>query len=242
MPFVNESNINLSYNSTLGLIGNQQGSQVLFDLPYEVMNLKENEVIFKPGDYVRGLYFLKSGAVKTVVNRELTRGRIHSPEYITKIVGEGEFFGLRTLIKGGSHTSMAKTLRPCEVLLFPREGITNIMNGPRTMLKMVLTQLTKDMDEYEVVNQLHYLASVQERIAYRLVLLAEKFGVPTAGGVSINMKLTRNELAQLAGTINESLSRHLSEMKSEGILELVGKEIIVKNMDALKSKSGNYRA
>lgn len=240
MPFITETDINLSYNSTLGISASQQISSGL-DLPGEVMNLKEGEVIFREGDYVRGLYFVKSGAVKSVINRSLTRGRIHSPEYITKIVGEGEFFGLRSLIKGGNHTSMAKTIKPCEILVIPREGITNIMNGPRTLVKLVLTQLIKDLEEFEVVNQLHYLASVQERIAYRLVLLAEKFGSQSPAGVSINLKLTRNELAQLAGTINESLSRHLSEMKTEGILDLNGKEIIVKNMDALKAKSGNYK-
>jgi CRP-like cAMP-binding protein len=81
---------------------------------------------------------------------------------------------------------------------------------------------------------------VQERIAYQILLLADKFGAQTTQGLSLNLRLTRNELAQLAGTINESLSRHLTEFKNEGIIDLNGKEIIVKNRQALMARSGNF--
>jgi CRP-like cAMP-binding protein len=102
-------------------------------------------------------------------------------------------------------------------------------------------QLLSDVEGLETVGQLHYLASVQERIAYQLSLLGDKFGVQTAEGLLIGLKLTRNELAQLAGTINESLSRHLTEFKSEGLIELKGKEIIIKDRAGLKLKSGNFK-
>jgi CRP-like cAMP-binding protein len=92
---------------------------------------------------------------------------------------------------------------------------------------------------YETTNQFHYLASVQERIAYQLVVLADRFGVPLANGsVSLNLKLTRNELAQMASTINESLSRHLTEFKNENLIDLNGKEILIKDREGLLSKSG----
>ncbi len=84
------------------------------------------------------------------------------------------------------------------------------------------------------------MASVEERIAYQLILMSEKFGVETEDGVSLNLKLTRNELAQMASTINESLSRHLTEFKNEGLIELNGKEIIIKNKAGLMAKSGNF--
>ncbi|MCB0371048.1 MAG: winged helix-turn-helix domain-containing protein, partial [Bdellovibrionales bacterium] len=101
-------------------------------------------------------------------------------------------------------------------------------------------QAVNDIENYETTSQLHYLASVQERIAYQLILLADKFGVVSEKGISLNLKLTRNEFAQLASTINESLSRHLTEFKSEGLIDINGKEIIIKDKDGLMKKSGNY--
>lgn len=218
-----------------------QGGLNQWDAPIEVLNLKENEYVFREGEAPRGLYYLKSGSVKMVMNRPFTRGRMASPEYINKVVGPGEFFGFKALIKGAHYNYFAKTLKSCEVHVFPKDSITQVMNGPNTLMKMVLTQMARDLENNESIGQLHYLASVQERIAYQLVLLSDKFGVPTAGGTSLNLRLTRNELAQLAGTINESLSRHLTEFKDEGIIDLNGKEIIIKDRDSLAARSGNFK-
>jgi CRP-like cAMP-binding protein len=212
-----------------------------WDNPVDILSFKENEYVFKEGEQPRGLYAIRSGAVKVVVNRSLTRGRMSSPEYVVKVVGPGDLFGYKALIKGTNHTDFAKTLRPTEIYVYSKDAVLSVMNGPNSVAKMLFSQFVKDLDLKETINQLHYLASVQERIAYQLLLLADKFGVPTANGTLISLKLTRNELAQLAGTINESLSRHLTEFKNEGILELNGKEIIVKDHRALMERSGNFK-
>jgi CRP/FNR family cyclic AMP-dependent transcriptional regulator len=212
-----------------------------WDNPVDVLSLKENEIIYKEGDTPRGLYYIRSGAVKVVVNRSLTRGRMSSPEYVLKVVGPGDLFGYKALVKGAAHPDFAKTLRPTELYVYSKEAVQSVMNGPNSVNKMLFGQMVKDLDNKETINQLHYLASVQERIAYQLILLADKFGIPTSNGTLISLKLTRNELAQLAGTINESLSRHLTEFKNEGILELNGKEIIVKDYRSLMERSGNFR-
>lgn len=222
---------------TMSLTSNTQPTT---HLGYEILNLKDNEYVFREGETPRGIYMVKSGTVKVVVNRPLTRGRIHSPEFITKIVGPGEFFGFKALVKNENFNFYAKTLKPTEIHIYPKEAITTIVNGPNVLMRQVMQQVVRDLETFEMNTQLYYLASVQERIAYQLVVLAEKFGVPVEGGTSLNLRLTRNELAQLAGTINESLSRHLTEFKNEGLLDLNGREIIIKDKEALKKKSGNF--
>ena len=218
-----------------------QGGLNQWDAPIEVLSLKENEYIFRDGEMPRGLYYLKSGAVKMVINRPFTRGRMSSPEFINKVVAPGEFFGFKAVVKGVNYNYFAKTLKACEVHVFPKDTLTSVMSGPNTLMKMMLTQMTKDIENTESIGQLHYLASVQERIAYQLVLLADKFGTQTPNGISLNLRLTRNELAQLAGTINESLSRHLTEFKDDGVIDLNGKEILIKDRMALEARSGNFR-
>lgn len=211
-----------------------------WDPAADLLNFRENEQIFREGDEVKGLYLLKSGTVKITTQRTLTRGRVASPEFITKIVGAGEFFGFRPLMGSGLQKDAAKALKASEVLVYPKEAVTAILSGPETLLKRVLLQMNREIEATEANEQLHYLASVQERIAHQLLILGERFGVTTEQGTSINLRLTRNELAQLAGTINESLSRHLTELKAEGILELHGKEIIIKDRAALMTRSGNF--
>jgi len=208
--------------------------------PQKILNLQEGSVVFRVGEIPQGLYFLKSGAIKLVTERKLNRGRVSSPEFINKIVAPGEFFGFKAAVLEMNYPFYAEVLTSAEVWVYSLESIKEIMNGPDSLMKAVLQQIAADLEAHEQTAQLHYLASVQERIAYQLALLAEKFGERVEGGLSLNLHLTRNELAQLAGTINESLSRHLTELKNEGLIDLRGKEIIVKNLPALKDKSGNF--
>lgn len=227
--------------NSLGFMGGQNLSiPNTSNVPYEVIHLKEEEMIFKEGEPAKGLYYVQSGCVKVVVNRSHARGRTTTNEYVTKLVSPGEYFGYKSLVKGAATQSHAKAVKSTVLWLYPRELIQVAMAQSSPLIKLLLNQAVNDLESFETISQLHYLASVQERIAYQLVLLADRFGVQTPSGISLNLKLTRNEFAQLASTINESLSRHLTEFKNEGLIDLNGKEIIIKNKDGLMRRSGNF--
>ena len=213
----------------------------LQELPYEVVSFEEGETLFKEGDVTKGLYLMKSGCVKLFVNRDHNRGRTTSPEYVTKLVSPGEVFGYKSLVTGKPNHTFAKAVRKTTVWIYARESVMKLFATSHPIVRAVLEQSVSDIKSYEITSQLHYLASVQERIAYQLVVLSDRFGVPSPrGGTSLNLKLTRNEFAQLASTINESLSRHLTEFNAEGLIDLNGKEIIILDRDGLASKSGNF--
>lgn len=210
------------------------------NLNYEVLTFYEGETIFKENEPPRGLYLLKAGCVKLFVNRGHSRGRVSSSEYLTRLVSPGEVFGYKSLVQGGNSQSYAKAVKKATVCLFPKDIVNLQLNEMNPMMKAILNQAVADLKSFEKTNQFHYLASVQERIAYQLLNLADRFGVATERGTSLNLKLTRNEFAQLASTINESLSRHLTEFKSEGLIDLDGKEIIILDREKLIEKSGNF--
>lgn len=210
------------------------------EYPAQLIQVEEGNYIFEEGHAPEGLYFVKSGCVKVVVRRSQHRGRTTTPEYITKIVSPGEFFGYKALINKRMIQSSAKAIQDTEVLFYTKEQFESAINQSSPLIRSILQQSVRDIDSFEMTSQLHYLASVQERIAFQIVLLASKFGIQTEKGISLNLKLTRNELAQLASTINESLSRHLTDFKNEGLIELNGKEILIKDLAGLKAKSGNF--
>lgn len=212
----------------------------IYSSPYEIIHFKEDDLVFKEGDAPRGLYYVHSGCVKVVVNRQQTRGRTTTNEYVTKLVSPGEYFGYKALVKEMNSTSHAVAVKPSVIWLYPKEMVMMALQQASPLVKLLLNQSVSDIENFEATSQLHYLASVQERIAYQLVLLSDKFGVNTASGVSLNLRLTRNEFAQLASTINESLSRHLTEFKNEGLIDINGKEIIIKDREGLKRRSGNF--
>ena len=218
-----------------------QQSMNLLEMPYEILKFDEGDLIFEEDEAPKGIYLLKSGCVKLFVNRENSRGRTTSPEYVTKLISSGEVFGYKAVVRQINTRSFAKAVKDTVVWLYSKESILNVLASTHPLVRTILEQAVVDIESYEKVSQLHYLASVQERIAYQLVLIGDRFGVTTPNGISINLKLTRNEFAQLASTINESLSRHLTEFKNEGLIDINGKEIIIKDRVGLAAKSGNFR-
>lgn len=226
-------------NSSMGSFMQTYSQQS--ELPYEIIHVKEGDVVFREGEPPRGLFYVQSGCIKMYVNRSQSRGRTTTPEYVTKLVGPGEYCGYKPLVRGGLSTASAKAIKTSTLWLYSKDMILTALQNSSPLFKILLGQAVSDLDANEVTSQLHYLASVQERIAYQLVILGDKFGVQTPNGVSLNLKLTRNEFAQLASTINESLSRHLTEFKTEGLIDLNGKEIIIKDREGLMVKSGNFQ-
>ncbi len=231
---------NLDFDESSSLDNNSMNYLAISEIPYVEAAFDEGQTLFKEGDPSTGLYLMKSGCVKLFVNRDRNRGRTTSPEYVTKLVSTGEVFGYKSLVLGLPSQAYAKAVKRTTVWIYHREAILKLLSHSHPLVKNILEQAVVDLKNYEVTSQLHYLASVQERIAYQLVVLSDRFGVESPRGVSLNLKLTRNEFAQLASTINESLSRHLTEFKNEGLIDLNGKEIIILDREGLAAKSGNF--
>lgn len=214
-------------------------SSELAQIPHQVLTFAEGAVIFKEKDKPKGIYILKSGCVKLFVNRENSRGRTTTPEYVVRLVSPGEYFGYKAVVGNGNFTTSAEAVQTSTVWFYEVTSVIQLATSMNPLMKELLEQAVGEIRHFEKMGQFNYLASVQERIAYQLIELADRFGVQQGQGISINLKLTRNEFAQLASTINESLSRHLTEFKNEGLIDINGKEIIILNREGLTAKSGN---
>jgi CRP-like cAMP-binding protein len=75
---------------------------------------------------------------------------------------------------------------------------------------------------------------VEKRLAALLLGLSEKHGTPFSGGIKINLKLTRQDMADSVGTTVETAIRVMSRFKKEGILGSSSKEIVIKDKGRLK--------
>lgn len=229
-----------SMQTVTGSGSGQNLSMELSQIPHQALTFAEGAVIFKENDKPKGIYVLKSGCVKLYVNRENSRGRTTTPEYVVRLVSPGEYFGYKAVIGNSNFTATAEAVQTSTVWFYEVNSVNQLITAMNPLMKELLHQSIHEIRSFEKTGQFNYLASVQERIAYQLIELADRFGVQQGTGISINLKLTRNEFAQLASTINESLSRHLTEFKNEGLIDINGKEIIILNREGLAAKSGNF--
>ena len=95
-------------------------------------------------------------------------------------------------------------------------------------MKSICGDLKETSDHLVSISQ----KTVKERLAETLIYLEENFGKNPDG--SLLIQLTREELAGMIGTATESCIRLLSDFNKLGLIELIGKKIVIKDIGKLR--------
>lgn len=188
--------------------------------------IKKGEYIFEEGDTVNGIYCITTGVCK------LSKLSANGKDQIVKLVKAGELLGQRTLISEEPANLSAVAIEDMEVCFIPKTEVLQMFDQnnqfSRNLMKSICGDLKETSDHLVSISQ----KTVTERLAETLIYLEENFGKNTDG--SLRIQLSREELAGMLGTATESCIRLLSEFNKIGLIELVGKKIILKDLAKLK--------
>jgi CRP-like cAMP-binding protein len=192
----------------------------------KTFNFKKKEVVYHEQDTALQLYYLESGKVKTF------RSHDDGKEYITSVYSDGDFFGVKALFEDSAYTESAITLEESKVKKIPKEDFLDLVYKNRDISTQFIKMLSKNIEENE--KKLISLAydTVRKRTAQVLVELGDKHSAEKKGPVEI--KMTREDLASLAGTAIETVIRCLRDLKNENLIEIKGRSINLLNIGALK--------
>jgi len=162
------------------------------------------EELFAQGDPAEWLFFLLEGHVK--ISKMTPAGR----EVILEIFGPGDPVGAVAVYERRPFPASARALEPTRSLRIPRDAFFRLLAERPTLLAGLLGGLTLRL--MELTDRLVELsgARVEERMARLLLKQAESLGREERGGVFIPLHLTRQELADLAGTTIETAIRIMS--------------------------------
>lgn len=179
---------------------------------------KKGQVIFYEGNLPSGLFCLNQGKVKIYKIGESGK------EQIVRLAKEGDVIGYRALISGEPYRGSAEALEDAVICHIPKETFFDFMqtDGPLAMRFMQL--ICQELGEAESRMLKMAQKSVRERLAEVLLILKEKFGFEE-DEATLNISLTREDLANLVGTATETVIRLLSEFKEEGLVQLNGRKI-----------------
>lgn len=188
--------------------------------------IKKGEHIFEEGDSVNGIYCVKQGVCK------LSKLSANGKDQIVKLVKPGELLGQRSMISDEQANLSAVALEDMEVCFIPRSEVMTLFDNNNkfsmNLMKTICGDL-KESDEHMVsISQ----KTVKERLAETLIYLQDTFGKNEDG--SLHIQLSREELAGMIGTATESCIRLLSDFNKLGLIELVGKKIVIKDLNKLK--------
>ncbi|MNX64874.1 Transcriptional activator protein Anr [compost metagenome] len=153
---------------------------------------------------------------------------IDGREFLTGIYSMDEYFGIPSLISHEPYSESAEALEDATVCLLPKDMVEELLNKYPDVTRQFIHMLSNNLLERE--EQLLQLAyhSVRKRMADVLVRLCKQEKV----GAELHLKISRDNLAAMAGMATETVSRILSDFRDEGILDKKGNQIVV--LDALR--------
>jgi CRP/FNR family transcriptional regulator, polysaccharide utilization system transcription regulator len=193
--------------------------ELIGDLSFEETLYKKGEVVFRIGNMPHGLFFIKSGKVKTF------KYRGDGKEQILTIAGKGRFLGYKDLLAGRRYTSGAIAIEDSLIVYIPNRDFLDLIKSDEVSdyFTSLLCQDLIDVEE-KMVSMAH--KSVRGRLAESLLNLNVIYK-------ETGIELTREELANLVGTAKETVSRLLSEFKADKLIQIEGRSIEVLNPKGL---------
>lgn len=186
-------------------------------------------VIFNAGDAAEALHLILAGAVK--VFRLSDDGR----EQTLAVLGPGDCLGEVALLDGGSRSAGAAALVETRLLTLPRSAFGQALKRQPTIAEKLLALLATRL---RVANrQVEQLAfqDARGRVAGTLLALAEVHGTGPADRRRIDLRLTHQELANLAGTTRETSTRILGELVDLGFLAMDGHHLVLRDQEGLRT-------
>jgi len=194
----------------------------------KVMNsYKKGQTIFFQGNPPFGLYCINSGKIK--VSKLGNDGK----ESIIRIAGPGDVLGHRSLFSDENYTATATVIEDSAICFLDKKFIYKAVEQEPTVALNLIQKLSKEMGQAEAKSAAMSQKNVRERLAELLLMLKKTYGIQEGNRWRLDIKLTREEMASMVGTANETIIRFISEFKEQGLIEQEGKIIYIVNEELL---------
>lgn len=185
------------------------------------------ETIYFTGDPAARFYVVADGRVK------LLRHTAGGKDVLLDMLTPGEFFGSLELSGEGEHAETAQAHTAACVLSIEQSDFRQIPGRfPAVGLAILDIMNQRLKAAHELVRQLS-AHSAERRIAYILLRLGDKLGKPRKVGLLIEVPLSRDDLAQMAGTTTETASRVLSQFQKDGLIDSGRQWVAITNREQL---------
>ncbi len=194
----------------------------------ERRTFSKGQLIVRQGEPGKSLYVIISGQVRIYTISP------DGHEVGVTIFDEGDFFGEIALLLNTPRIANVEAMQTTQVLVLHQQAFQqHLLSDPVTALRIteaIVERLRHTTESMEEMTSL----SVRERMARRLVELAQRYGVAQDNGVLIDMDLSQEAMASMAGTTRESANRALSTLRDMGIVQIDRVRILITRLDELK--------
>ncbi|MFC1899396.1 Crp/Fnr family transcriptional regulator [Chloroflexota bacterium] len=183
-------------------------------------NFMPNEFIFWEGDAPEWLYIISTGQVKVV--KHSSQGK----EFIISFFGPSEMFGEVAVFENKPYPASAQAVAETETFQIKKGDFQAFLTSHPPVALKIINILAERLRNAQ--NRLRDFAGerIEQRLSSLLLMLSEKMGT--------TLHLTRQEIADMAGTTTETTIRFMSSLKERGIIRSARREITILNRRKLR--------
>jgi CRP/FNR family transcriptional regulator, polysaccharide utilization system transcription regulator len=191
---------------------------------------RKGQIIFYEGNHPKGVYVIYSGKVK------VSKLGSNAKEQIVRLARPGDVLGYRSLVSGDRYYASAAALEDSVICFIPKKEFFALLEKSGTLSMKLMKLLSNDLATAERKMVELVQKPVRERLAEALLILKEVYGVEK-DGKTLNISLTREDIANFVGTTTETAIRLLSDFKDQHLIVLDKKKIIINDLPRLVRES-----
>lgn len=193
-----------------------------------IIKYKKGDIVSVSGQEADGIYCIQSGKVKTV--RKDPNGK----DAIISIKAQGELIGHHHLFQGSYYLATVTALEDTLVYFIQKNCVMKALEQFPQLAVQFLKHLSQELSYYEIKITSLVSKNVKSRLAELLTQMGAKYGTQLHEGLRIDLRLTREEIASIIGTVNETVTRFITEFKDCGFIKEEEKVLYIVKPEKLK--------
>ena len=218
--------------SRVAIFSSLSESEVAFLAQHAVTrHFDAGEIVFTEGEPCAGMYVVESGNIR--IYKSSASGR----EQVLSIEGPGSSVAELPVFDGGNYPASVAAVDQATLLFISKQDFQSLcLAHPQVALKVLRVVGARLRRLVGIIEELSF-TTVRHRLASYLVRLAAgKEGTRVSTGVEITLPASNQELAAQIGTVRELVSRNLSRLQAEKMIQIDGRKVTVLNLKLLEAE------
>jgi CRP/FNR family transcriptional regulator len=194
--------------------------------------IDRGKTIFFPGDPAERVYLLRRGAVR------LSRVYESGEEITVALLRENSLFGVLSLLTGQRSDRFyhAIAFTRVELLMAPATSVRRAIEQDASVGLLLLQGLSSRILQTETMIETLTHRDMSSRLVSFLLVLCRDFGVPSQEGITIDLRLSHQAIAEAIGSTRVTITRLLGDLRNEGLVQIDRKKITVFDPIALSKR------
>lgn len=190
--------------------------------------IQRGDAVFEQGDMAEFFFVLLEGRLK--VSQVTAGGR----QMIVRMVQPGDLFGIARALRREDYPGTARAVVESRMLSWPMSYWDSVMDNNPPLATRVMEMIGKRLDEAHTRLREISTLEVEPRIANTVLRLMDIAGRQAVEGVKIDFPISRQDIAEMAGTTLHTVSRTLSAWRGQGIVIGGRHSLIISDKNALE--------